>query len=286
MSKEERNYVVYKHTAPNGKVYIGQTCKKPNERWSNGNGYKHQMFYNAIQKYGWDNIRHEVLFDGLSKEEANIKEIELISYYDSTNPEKGYNLAFGGVSTTGVKCSEETKAKISKANKGRKLSEESRQRISDSHKGHEPYDAQRKATAEANRNRVWSEESKEKLRQANKGKKIPKEQIIKMQETLKCQKEDRLNNLHLPLESELIWIHELYPDVFGGRKYAHNSRSVLCVETGIIYHSAYEGAEHIGTSRTSITDICNGSSKREFAGGYHWMFYEDYLKKHNKEVVA
>lgn len=278
---KEREYCVYKHTTPNGKVYIGQTCRQPDIRWANGFGYKHQMFYNAIQKYGWDNIKHEILFDKLSKEEADAKEIELISYYDTTNPEKGYNLAFGGVSTTGVKCSEETKAKISKANKGRKLSEESRRRISNSHKGHKSYESQRKATAEANHNRMWSEESKEKLRKANNGKKIPKEQIIKTQNTLRLQKENRLKNLRLPLETELIWIHELCPDTFGGRKCAHNSRSVLCVETGIIYHSSFEAQEHTGASRTSITCICNGDSVREFAGGYHWMFYEDYLKQIN-----
>lgn len=185
---QEKEYCVYKHTAPNGKVYIGQTCKKPTERWANGFGYRHQMFYNAIQKYGWDRIAHEILFEGLSKEEADKKEIELIAYYDSTNPEKGYNLAFGGVSTTGVKCSEETKVKISKANKGRKLSEESRRRISDSHKGHKSYESQRRAAAEANRNRVWSEESKEKLRKANNGKKISKEQITKTKKYIKVTK--------------------------------------------------------------------------------------------------
>lgn len=81
-----------------------------------------------------------------------------------------------------------------------------------------------------------------------------------------------------------MWIHELCPDTFGKRKYAHNSRSVLCVETGIIYHSSFEAQEHTGASRTSIASICNGSSEREFAGGYHWMFYEDYLLT-NKEAV-
>ena len=51
--KEERNYTVYKHTSPSGKIYIGMTCQKPKDRWGkDGNGYKGQPFYNAIQKYG------------------------------------------------------------------------------------------------------------------------------------------------------------------------------------------------------------------------------------------
>lgn len=31
-------YSVYKHTAPNGKVYIGITGKDPEKRWLNGGG--------------------------------------------------------------------------------------------------------------------------------------------------------------------------------------------------------------------------------------------------------
>ena len=46
----------------NNKVYIGQTIQSPEERWKNGNGYKGcYYFYNAIQKYGWDNFEHIIL---------------------------------------------------------------------------------------------------------------------------------------------------------------------------------------------------------------------------------
>ena len=54
---QDINYCVYKHTTPNNKVYIGITCKDPNSRWRNGEGYATQKyFYKAIKKYGWDNI--------------------------------------------------------------------------------------------------------------------------------------------------------------------------------------------------------------------------------------
>lgn len=73
------NYTVYIHTSPIGKVYIGITKMNPIRRWANGLGYKNcSHFFNAILKYGWDNIRHEILFTGLSKEEAEQKEIEFI----------------------------------------------------------------------------------------------------------------------------------------------------------------------------------------------------------------
>lgn len=67
-------FVVYKHTTPNGKVYIGITGNEPRKRWNNGNGYRgNKHFWNAILKYGWDNIAHEILFDGLTQDQAEKK---------------------------------------------------------------------------------------------------------------------------------------------------------------------------------------------------------------------
>jgi hypothetical protein len=60
-------YIVYKHTSPNNKVYIGITKKKPNDRWASGFGYEHQIyFFRAIVKYGWDNFKHEILYTNLT----------------------------------------------------------------------------------------------------------------------------------------------------------------------------------------------------------------------------
>lgn len=88
---------VYKHTnKTNGKVYIGITSVNPEQRWNNGEGYKNQEFYYAIEKYTWDGFEHEILFERLTKSEAEAKEIELISTYDSTSPKFGYNRHKGG----------------------------------------------------------------------------------------------------------------------------------------------------------------------------------------------
>ena len=66
-----RDYKVYVHTAPNGKRYVGITRQKLNRRWRYGEGYKRCVyFYKAIKKYGWDNITHQVLVDGLTKSQA------------------------------------------------------------------------------------------------------------------------------------------------------------------------------------------------------------------------
>lgn len=108
-----KQFIVYKHTTPSGKVYIGITSQTPSKRWLSGHGYTHNdYFYKAIQKYGWENITHEILFDSLTKEEACAKEIELITYYKSNQREYGYNISTGGDGVNGYKHNEERKAKM------------------------------------------------------------------------------------------------------------------------------------------------------------------------------
>lgn len=82
------------------------------------NGYKRQNRINsAIKKYGWSNIIHKVLYEGLTFEEASQKEKELIKKYNSTNRNYGYNNSTGGEkSAIGFKHTEEAKAKIKKNN--------------------------------------------------------------------------------------------------------------------------------------------------------------------------
>ena len=64
------NYTIYIHRNKiNNKLYIGQTCQTPEKRWDNGRGYKtSERFYNAIQKYGWNNFEHIILYTNLSLE--------------------------------------------------------------------------------------------------------------------------------------------------------------------------------------------------------------------------
>ena len=112
------NYKVYIHIFPNNKVYIGITRNRTDIRWANGKGYKSQkVMSNAINKYGWENIEHKVLYENLTKEEAEQKEIELIAFYKSNQRKYGYNIENGG-NCVG-KMSEETKKKISKSNIGK-----------------------------------------------------------------------------------------------------------------------------------------------------------------------
>ena len=120
-------YSLYKHTTPSGKVYIGITRQRPTKRWLHGKGYANQdYFYKAILKYGWDNIKHEVLLTGLTRDEAEEKEVEYIAKYKSNQRKYGYNVDRGG---RVCRMSDETKEKIRKANIGKHHSKETCEKL-------------------------------------------------------------------------------------------------------------------------------------------------------------
>lgn len=90
------NWKVYKHVCPNGKIYFGITSQKLEDRWANGFGYSaNENFFKSIVKYGWDNIQHEIICEGLNKEEACLMEMELIKKYKSYDYKYGYNQVAG-----------------------------------------------------------------------------------------------------------------------------------------------------------------------------------------------
>lgn len=147
-----RTYSIYCHTNTiNGNQYIGMTGLKLNERFSNGEGYKEcTYFYRAIKKYGWDAFETDVLFEGLTFEDAEQVERDTIEILNTMSP-NGYNLQSGG----GVNryFAQETRDKMSRSQKGKVLSEEHKLKIGEAHMG-----------------RVVSLETRDKLRQANLGK--------------------------------------------------------------------------------------------------------------------
>ena len=66
----ENNYSVYQHVTPDGMYYFGQT-QNVKRRWSNnGAEYKRTTLQPYIEKFGWDNIQHIVLFKDQTKENA------------------------------------------------------------------------------------------------------------------------------------------------------------------------------------------------------------------------
>lgn len=148
-------YLVYKHVAPNGKVYIGITSQTTQARWHGGSNYSTQpYFYNAIKKYGWDAFEHVVIREGLSEEEAKIAERKLIKQYDSRNRSKGYNITPGG--DISPMKDPIVRQKSSEAHKGKRLSEEQKRKLGEAHKGYVPSEEAKKKTS-ASVTELWKD---------------------------------------------------------------------------------------------------------------------------------
>lgn len=91
--RPQRGYgFVYCYISPCGKRYIGQTKTTLQERAKkNAKGYKGcKLFYEAIQKYGWDSFEVEILAE-VPYDLLDNTELENIIYYKTTDSNYGYN---------------------------------------------------------------------------------------------------------------------------------------------------------------------------------------------------
>lgn len=316
MTNDEKIYCVYKHTSPNNKVYIGYTSQKPPEkRWKNGCGYKrnHPYFWNAICKYGWENFTHEIVFDGLNKQEACEKERELIAFYDSTHPDKGYNMTKGGDGKNGYVMSDETRQKISNSLIGRftgkdnpnygnhKLAGENNPFYGKTHS-----EEMKKKLSELSmgrpspmKGRNLSEESKQKLRDANKDRSKPILQFDLNGELI-----NEYSSVHyasiftgynasnitsacsgkIHVYKNSIWMFK--SDYIPGQKVAPTKRKKRVnkkyktvmqydINNALIttYVSANEAESVTGIKAANIRACCNGDQKT--SGGFIWRYKDN-----------
>ena len=145
MLNKIKTYTVYIHeNGVNGKVYIGITCQKPENRWRNGRGYlngyaRKTPFANAILKYGWEKFLHHIVISGISQERANQIEQNLIRIFNATDRSKGYNLSQGGGGVMGFTFSTAERKARSERMKGAKFSDETRQKMSGAKNGCVPW---------------------------------------------------------------------------------------------------------------------------------------------------
>ena len=222
----EDSYSVYMHTVPNGKRYIGMTKQRPTKRWLAGQGYlRQERFYNAILQYGWKNIKHEVLYTGLTKEQAEEKEKELIARYKSNQREFGYNIESGGLSNS---VCEETREKIRIANTGKHLSPETCEKL-------RLLEIERWKNEEYRRNQIEKRLGKPAW---NKGKETPPETRAK-------QRDAKLGK-------------------YVGAKHWH-SKPVINLDTGEIFESIGLAYKSLGVSNgTKIMLVCKGKRKTAY----------------------
>jgi hypothetical protein len=169
--------IIYKTTnLINGKIYIGKHNGNIKSYLGSGKWLKR-----AIKKYGRFNFIREVLEDNIDNlKTLNEREMFWIAFYNSTNPNIGYNITKGGDGGLGKIVSEETRKKISEATKGSKnpnfgnhLSDEAKQRISDansnlSEERRNKMSESRKNIPNAMKGKTYSQEIKEKMSNAAK----------------------------------------------------------------------------------------------------------------------
>lgn len=254
---ENNMYTIYMHRNKiNNKVYIGQTQQLPQKRWgTHGEGYKtSSKFYNAIQKYGWDNFEHLILFTNLTQEEANIKEEELIKLYRATEDKYGYNIKQGGNNYT---HSQETKDKIGRANsvalKGKKWTKEQRELMA------------KKMSGSGNPfyGKHHSEETKQKISQNRKGKLAGADHPFYGQHHSEATKQK----------------------ISASRQSKHG-KAVRCINTGEIFPTMMDAARWCGLANSStIGQVCNQTGKQKTAGKHpitheklQWEFITDDTK--------
>ena len=224
----ENTYSIYIHRNKiNNKVYIGQTKQKPEKRWGkNGEGYKTSVrFYQAIQKYGWDNFEHIILFSNLTLQQANELEKKYIKLYNSTDDNFGYNIKEGG---TNSNHSEETKQKIGKANSisllGKTHSEEWRKTMSKMFEGeNNPFYG-----------KTHSVETKKKISDSRKG---------------KCSGEQHHFYGKKHTEQELQKMSQ--------NRRGKGGRKIKCINTGEIFNTIADAARWCGLKNgSSISQVC------------------------------
>lgn len=135
---------IYRLTAPNGKVYIGQSHDVSTRLRQHGKGVGGKL-YNSIRKYGWGNFQKDLILElpDADQEVLNACELFWIKVYDAAGKDNLNSMAggYGGLRTpetralmsksrTGRVPSEETRALMSKSQTGRVQSAEARAKVS------------------------------------------------------------------------------------------------------------------------------------------------------------
>lgn len=228
-------------------------------RWQNGLGYRTQeYFYRAIQKYGWENFKHEIIYQTESYADANEKETEMIAMYKSNDKRYGYNIESGG-------------------NLKKSVSDSTKQKLRNNHTTSEHL----KLVRQINIKRWSDPEEHRKMSERTSGcnnpmfgRKLTEEHKQKLKDgfakVVFVGKKGVENPMYGKRHTE-----EVKKRLSEKKMGANNPRAkhVRCVETRIAYGSVREAGRATRISRDAIARVCTG--KVETAGGFHWEYVKE-----------
>ena len=330
----------------NGKTYIGQSRNTRQRIYTHryeltNNKHKNEVLQRAWNKYGKENFKFEII-EECHIDDLNTLERKWIVDYNSYKDNNGYNLDFGGnahkemsqetrdkISLNhadingennpfyGKHHSDETKQKISDANKGRKMSEEVKQKNRLRQIGSKRTEETKLKMSIANKGKLRSEETKRKISESKKGKKTSK--VIKVicittndifnciEDGVKkyginesniincCKGKQKWAGNHPDTGEKMIWMY--YEDYIlqteqEVRIIINNikTKRVILLNTKEIFNNNSDASKRYETDISAISSCCNNILK---SAGKHsitgeklvWMFYDEYITKTEDQII-
>lgn len=236
--------------------YIGFTSKSVEQRWKKhcvDSNNRKTLLSLSVKKYGEDNFSYGVIESFVDEFLAKQYEQQMILLFQTNRcrfpDNNGLNLTDGGEGSLGIEVSQETRDKISKANKGKTRNNDQRKRISEGAMGNVSGSYQSEKTKKI-KSDLWKTDAN-----PMKGKFGEEHHSygVSMSEERK---------------QKLIEVNQISIDMF--------DKDGTYLKT---FKSNRHAAEFIGHSNGGhISSVCKG--KRKTAGGYIWK----YTKKDNINV--
>lgn len=266
-SLKDKSTIVYcAVNSQNGGKYIGVTSRGLKKRI-----YRHKdqakdlmcsgHFQRALRKYGFESFNWYVLSNWDNYQDALKEEIRVIAL---VKPE--YNSTLGGEGMLGNFPNEETRKKLSFAQKGRIVSEETRKKMSESHKGKPSHMKGKK----------HSDEAKEKNRISHLGNNSPWKGKKHSPETIAKIIEAKRNNPQISYWKDKTMPRDMVEKIRISKTGIPNPschKPVVCLNDNKVFETVTKASEFYNLSRPKIDMVCNG--KRKSCGGKRFTWHTE-----------
>lgn len=247
---------IYKTTnLIDNKIYIGQH-KANNNQFDTSYFGSGKILLEAIDRYGIENFKCELIEWCETFEDLNAREIYWIAKLHATERGIGYNICTGGQGIPGLFGE-------LNPNYGKKFSDETRRKLSESHIGiqsGENHPMYGKHHSEETKKLISDKKSG--INHPNYGKHLSEETKNKISDKAKLRTGEKNNRFGTHHSEET----KKKMSLSSGKK-------IINLDTGEIFNSLKEAAEKYNTYSSSICYCCNGKYKS--AAGQHWSYYLD-----------